>query len=169
MSKVHSRDAQAKCIVVTGANVGLGFDCARQLGLMGGVEKVIITCRSPEKGAASKERLTQLTKRDIFEVVTMDLSDLGTVKAALAVLRKEPVIDGVVLNAGGAGGAEPKALTADGVTNCVAANVLGHVVLVDGLIEAHVLGPGASVVFSGSESSRGLRAGPPPACAGPCR
>ena len=88
--------------------------------------EVIITCRSPEKGAASKERLTQLTKRDIFEVVTMDLTDLGTVKAALEVLRREPVIDGVVLNAGGAGGGEPKALTAEGVTNCVAANVLGN-------------------------------------------
>merc|ERR1719487_2807257 len=93
----------------------------------------------------------------------MDLTDLGTVKAALEVLRGEPVIDGVVLNAGGAGGGEPKALTAEGVTNSVAANVLGHVALVDGLIEARVLGPCASVVFSGSESARGLKAGPPPA------
>ena len=152
-----------KCILVTGANVGIGFDCARQLGLMDIVGKVIITCRSAEKGAASKQRLEQLTKRDIFEVVTMDLSDLSTVEAALAVLRKEPAIDGAVLNAGGAGGAEPKALTADGVTNSVAVNVLGHVLLVDRLIKACVLGPGASVVFSGSESARGLRAGPPPA------
>ena len=155
--------ARGKCILVTGANVGIGFDCARQLGLMDSVGKVIITCRSAEKGAASKQRLEQLTKRDIFEVVTMDLSDLSTVEAALAVLRKEPAIDGAVLNAGGAGGAEPKALTADGVTNSVAVNVLGHVLLVDRLIKARVLGPGASVVFSGSESARGLRAGPPPA------
>ncbi len=46
----------AKCVVVTGANVGLGFECARQLGLMRGVEKV--ARGGLQRGALSKGALT---------------------------------------------------------------------------------------------------------------
>mmetsp|Transcript_10530 Transcript_10530/g.31032 ORF Transcript_10530/g.31032 Transcript_10530/m.31032 type:complete len:165 (-) Transcript_10530:210-704(-) len=49
-------------------------------------------------------------------------------------------------------------LTADGVTNIMAANILGHVSLVDELINANTISgeAGASVVYSGSESARGI-------------
>eukprot|EP00928_Gymnodinium_smaydae_P046031 TRINITY_DN3062_c0_g2_i1.p1 TRINITY_DN3062_c0_g2~~TRINITY_DN3062_c0_g2_i1.p1 ORF type:complete len:325 (-),score=44.33 TRINITY_DN3062_c0_g2_i1:295-1269(-) len=144
-------------VLITGANVGIGFECARQLALLDGIEKVIITCRSAEKGAAAKDRLTKLVKKDIFQVVPLELSNLKSVKDAVEVLSKGSKIDGVILNAGGAGGAEPKALTADGVTNSIAANVLGHVVLVEEMIRVGLLsGSEATVIYSGSESARGV-------------
>jgi NAD(P)-dependent dehydrogenase (short-subunit alcohol dehydrogenase family) len=61
-------------------------------------------------------------------------------------------IDGLVMNAGGVLSALD--LTSDGVTQSFAANVLGHVVLTESLIEAGKLS--GSVVYSGSEGSRGI-------------
>jgi len=82
----------------------------------------------------------------------MDVSDPASVRAALSSLN-EP-IDDLVMNAGGSGGKTPLALTKDGVTEIFASNVLGHVVLLDGLIAADKLGRAA--VFAGSEAARGV-------------
>ena len=79
----------------------------------------------------------------------IDVSNLESVHKEL----KEP-IDGLVMNAGGVGGSDPSLMTEYGVPAIVAANVLGHVLLVDLLLEQKKL-PG-SAVHSGSEASRGL-------------
>ena len=92
------------CILITGANIGLGFECARQLGLVEGVQKILLACRSQEKATAAKERLEQLTNKKIFEVILMDVSSLASVKKAIETLKDEAIIDGVVLNAGGGRG-----------------------------------------------------------------
>ena len=60
----------------------------------------------------------------------------------------------VLMNAGGAGGATPLALTADRVTQVFGSNVLGHVVLLEGLIDAGALTNTAVLV--GSEAARGV-------------
>ena len=145
------------CILITGANIGLGFECARQLALVEGVQKILLACRNQEKATAAKESLEQLTNKKIFEVVLVDVSDLASVKKAIEVLKNEAIIDGVVLNAGGGGGSDPIGLTADGVTNNMAVNMIGHVLLVDELIKTNkISGEAASIVYSGSESSRGV-------------
>ena len=145
------------CVLITGANIGLGFECARQLALVKGVRKVLLACRNQEKATAAKQELEQLTNKKIFEVVLMDVSDLASVKKAMEMLKNEPLIDGVVLNAGGGGGSDPIGLTSDGVTNNMACNMLGHVLLVDELIkENKISGEAASVIYSGSESARGV-------------
>ena len=58
------------------------------------------------------------------------------------------------MNAGGSGGKTPLALTKDGVTNIFAINVLGHVVLLEGLIASGKLTQTA--VYLGSEAARGF-------------
>ena len=60
----------------------------------------------------------------------------------------------VVMNAGGMGGATPMALTTDGATEIFASNVLGHVVLLEQLIENRALTNTA--VLTGSEAARGV-------------
>ena len=82
----------------------------------------------------------------------MDLSDLASVRAALSSL--DEAIDDLVMNAGGPGGKTPMALTRDGVTTVFATNVLGHVVLLEGLIQAGQLRRAA--VFAGNEAARGI-------------
>ena len=82
----------------------------------------------------------------------MDTSDLGSVRAALDLI--DTPLSAVVMNAGGTGGSTPIALTADGVTEVFASNVLGHVVLLEQLMAADALTTAAVLV--GSEAARGV-------------
>ncbi|WP_165821424.1 short-chain dehydrogenase [Falsiruegeria mediterranea] len=58
------------------------------------------------------------------------------------------------MNAGGTGGRTPNNLTSAGVTNIFATNVLGHVVLVDALLERQLVA--STVLYAGSEAARGI-------------
>ncbi|MEO0603456.1 MAG: SDR family NAD(P)-dependent oxidoreductase, partial [Myxococcota bacterium] len=140
-------------VLITGANAGLGKDAARQMAIRPEVGKVYLGVRNAAKGAAAKQELEQVTGRAVFEVVIIDTSDLTTVEAAVASL---DALDGVVLNAGGPGGASAGDKTADGVTQAFAANVLGHVALVEGLIAADKLR--GTVVNVSTEAVRGIPA-----------
>jgi NAD(P)-dependent dehydrogenase (short-subunit alcohol dehydrogenase family) len=137
-----------KKALVTGANVGLGKECARQLASIEGIEKIYLGCRNQEKAEAAKADLETSTGKQIYEVVIIDTSDLPSVRKAVASLE---AIDGLVMNAGGG---FPLDLTSDGVTQSFAVNVLGHVVLTESLIEAGKLS--GSVVYSSSEMVRGV-------------
>jgi NAD(P)-dependent dehydrogenase (short-subunit alcohol dehydrogenase family) len=137
-------------VLITGANIGLGRESARQLALRNEVEKIYLAGRNPEKLHAARDSLEQETGRSIFETVIIDLMDLESVRQAVGTL---PAVDAVVLNAGGVG-RKPHALTSDGVMQIFATNVLGHVQLVEGLIAANKLLKAA--VYVSSEAVRGM-------------
>ena len=141
-----------KVALVTGANVGIGKEVARQLAISGDYRKIYLACRNRAKATAAQDELKAATGKAIFDIVGIDVSDLASVRSALASL-DEP-IDDLVMNAGGAGGRTPLALTKDGVTEIFAANVLGHVALLEGLIDAGKLRHAA--VYAGSEAARGV-------------
>jgi len=142
-----------KKVLITGANAGLGKDCARQLALISGTEKIYLGCRNPVKAETAKTELEEVTGRKIFEVVIIDVMDLDSVRAAVKAL-PEPV-EGLVMNAGGMGGEEPNERTKAGATNIFSVNVLGHCLLVDELIGAAKLTRAA--MYAGSEAARGLK------------
>lgn len=144
--------AGSRVAMITGANAGIGEEVARQLALSGEYRKVILACRNRAKADIAKKGLQATTGKAVFAVATMDVADPASVRAALATL-DEP-IDDLVMNAGGSGGKTPLALTKDGVTEIFASNLLGHVILLDGLIEAGRLKRAA--VFAGSEAARGV-------------
>ncbi|MEM1428278.1 MAG: SDR family NAD(P)-dependent oxidoreductase [Pseudomonadota bacterium] len=139
-------------VLITGANAGLGREAARQLALRNGIEKIYLACRNPEKAEAAKTALEAETGRAIFEIILMDVSDPGSVRAAVSGLSSP--VDAVILNAGGTGGRGPNERTASGVTNIFAANVLGHVVLVDELLARQLIT--STVLYAGSEAARGI-------------
>lgn len=141
-----------KTVLITGANGGLGKEAARQLALLDGTEKIYLGCRNPEKAKAAKLSLEKSTGKSIFEIVLIDVTDLDSIRAAVASL-DEP-IEGLVMNAGGMGGKNPGQKTADGVIQMFAVNVLGHVVLLDELLKAKKLSKVA--VYAGSEAARGV-------------
>ena len=138
--------------MITGANVGIGKEVARQMALSGQYGKVILACRNRQKADFAKRELETATGKSIFTVTVMDVSDPASVRTALAAL--DASIDDLVMNAGGSGGKTPLALTKDGVTEIFASNVLGHAILLDGLIAAGKLKRAA--VFAGSEAARGV-------------
>ncbi|MFD2568719.1 SDR family NAD(P)-dependent oxidoreductase [Pseudotenacibaculum haliotis] len=142
-----------KTIMITGANAGIGKDTARQLALIKETEKIYLACRNMIKAQAAKRFLEELTGRNIFEITIMDVSNPSSVKKAVAGLQ-EP-IDALIMNAGGIGGKTPEKLTKEGVTTITAANLLGHVVLVDELLKANKLKKVA--LFASSEAARGIK------------
>jgi len=142
----------SKAVLITGANAGLGKDVARQLALTDDVSRIFLACRNPDSGRSAVAELERLTGRSIFTVVQMDLADLDSVLLALGAF--DDGLHSVLMNAGGAGGPTPLALTVDGVTQIFGSNVLGHVVLLESLIASGALTHTAVLV--GSEAARGV-------------
>jgi NAD(P)-dependent dehydrogenase (short-subunit alcohol dehydrogenase family) len=141
-----------KSVFITGANAGLGREVARQLAAREEIGRVYLACRNAEKAELARTALEVETGRTIYEVVTLDTTDLASVRAVVTSLA-EPV-DALVMNAGGVGGQDPLATTSDGATVVFAANVLGHVALLEGLIAEQKL-TGAAL-YVGSEAARGV-------------
>jgi len=141
-----------KSILITGANGGLGKESARQLALIKGTKKIYLACRNLDKAREARQFLEKSTGKTIFEILIMDVSDPNSVRSAVAEL-KEP-IDALIMNAGGMGGKSPMDVNSDGVTSLFAANVLGHVVLLDELVKEKKLNKVA--LYAGSEGARGV-------------
>ncbi|NRA89260.1 MAG: SDR family NAD(P)-dependent oxidoreductase, partial [Rhizobiales bacterium] len=68
-----------KTIMITGANGGIGKETARQIALLKETEKVYLACRNEAKAITLKQSLEETTKRSIFEIVIMDVSDQQSV------------------------------------------------------------------------------------------
>jgi NAD(P)-dependent dehydrogenase (short-subunit alcohol dehydrogenase family) len=141
-----------KTVLVTGANAGIGKDVARQLALRPEMARIYLACRNQDRATAAKAELEAATGRSIFDIILMDVADLGSVRAGLAAINGS--LDALVMNAGGVGGKTPMHLTADGATYMFASNVLGHAALLEALLTEDRLGEVA--VFAGSESARGV-------------
>ncbi len=141
-----------KTVLITGANAGIGKDVARQLALRPEIARIYLVCRNRDRAIAAKAELEAATGRRIFDIILMDVSDLDSVRAGLASIHGS--VDAVVMNAGVVGGKISMDLTVDGVTKLFATNVLGHVVLLEGLLNENRLGEVA--VFVGSEAARGV-------------
>lgn len=138
--------------LITGANAGLGKDVARQLALRDDVDTIYLACRNEAKAFAAQADLQRITGRSIFDILIVDTADLDSVRSAVKAI--DTPLRAVLLNAGGTGGAKPMANTADGVTAIFATNVLGHVLLLEDLIDAGLLI--STAVLTGSEAARGV-------------
>ena len=140
-------------ILITGANIGLGKEAARQLALKEETKRVILFCRNQAKAEEAKTDLEEKTGKKIFEVVIGDVSDANSVRRAVATI-KTPV-DAVILNAGGMIGKTAAQVTSSGMNNLAATNILGHVVLVEELLKQDKLRK--AVLFVSAEAVPGVK------------
>jgi NAD(P)-dependent dehydrogenase (short-subunit alcohol dehydrogenase family) len=140
-----------KTVLITGANAGIGKEVARQLALRPEMARIYLACRNQERATTAKAELEAATGRRIFDILVMDVANLDSVRAGLAAINGP--VDALVMNAGVIG-PQTFGLTVDGVTTVFATNVLGHVVLLEGLLAEDRLGEVA--VFAGSEAVRGV-------------
>lgn len=140
-----------KTVVITGANAGIGREVARQLAADPEVSRIHLACRNEDRAIAARAGLELETGRRIFDIVLMDVADLGSVRAGLTEI--DGTVDALVMNAGIIS-PQSLALTADGVTSGFATNVLGHVVLLETLLAQRRLGEVA--VLAGSEAVVGV-------------
>ena len=88
-------------IIVTGANVGLGFEATKHFVRMG-ASKVIIACRDVDKGKSAQQNIERSVNvaKDTLEVWQLDYSSYDSVKSFAERVNGLNRLDAVVLNAG---------------------------------------------------------------------
>ena len=140
---------KGKTCLVTGANAGLGFETALALANRGA--KVLLLCRSEEKGQRAKRIIVEDSENEQVEVVVADLSSQDSVrKASEAILAKHPVIDVLVNNA--AAVVSERILSPDGIELQFAVNHLGHFLLTQQLLPALIKSDEGRVVNVSSKN-----------------
>jgi NAD(P)-dependent dehydrogenase (short-subunit alcohol dehydrogenase family) len=107
--------------VVTGANSGLGYHAALELGRAGA--EVILACRDAGRGEEALAKMRAEVPDGSFELRSLDLADLASVRAFEAPER----VDLLLNNAGVM--APPHRTTADGFELQFGTNHLGHFAL----------------------------------------
>jgi NAD(P)-dependent dehydrogenase (short-subunit alcohol dehydrogenase family) len=140
-------------ILITGANIGLGKETARQLALKKETKKVILFCRNQAKAETAKKDLEEQTGRKIFEIIIGDVSDANSVRKAVEKMQ-EP-IDAVILNAGGMVGKTAAKIMPSGMNDLAATNILGHVILVEELLKHDKLKK--AVLYPSAEAVPGVK------------
>src|SRR5271170_2351606 len=128
--------------LVTGANTGIGLATAQDLAARGG--RVVVTCRSAEKGTASVTAIKAATGSEAVSFLPLDLADLDSVRAcAAAFLALDEPLHGLINNAGLAG---RQGVTAQGFELAFGVNHLGHFLLTELLWERIVASAPARIV-----------------------
>jgi len=140
-------------ILITGSNIGLGKETARQLALKKETKKIILFCRNQAKAEEAKKDLEEQTGKNIFDIIIGDVADAQSVRKAVENI-KEP-IDAIILNAGGMVGKTADQATSSGMNLLAATNILGHVILVEELIKQGKLKK--AVLFVSAEAVPGVK------------
>ena len=115
--------------VITGANSGLGFETAKRIAAKG--HRVILACRTVEKGVAAAEAIRSQTENGYVEARQLDLASLSSVRAFAEGL-KDTAIYALDNNAGISG--MKTGMTEDGYDIVFQSNYLGHFLLTNLLL-----------------------------------
>mmetsp|Transcript_22001 Transcript_22001/g.31566 ORF Transcript_22001/g.31566 Transcript_22001/m.31566 type:complete len:318 (-) Transcript_22001:97-1050(-) len=156
-------DTMGKSYLITGANVGLGWDTCRQLAMREDTEKVYLACRSKEKAThAIRKLMAAGCVESKLEFIPFDasVSKQEIQKSTVESLKlKNRRLDGLILNAGGPGGdGTGKAISPNYVLDIVQINLIAHIQLVQLLTSEALLQDDCHIIYSGSESARGYLA-----------
>ncbi|WNY25211.1 SDR family NAD(P)-dependent oxidoreductase [Methanolapillus millepedarum] len=123
-------------VVITGANSGLGYECAKNILMSGGEYHIVMACRDSEKARVAQTALVNETGADSknIHVMELDLSSLQSVRdfSKEFMARSLPPLYAVVCNAGIAGTRSGK--TVDGYELVFGTNHLGHFLLTNLLL-----------------------------------
>lgn len=93
------QDCNGKTYIVTGANTGLGFECAKHLVRLSAV-KVILGVRSLSKGETARSKIEAATgRKGVAEVWHLDLTSYESVQNFAKKVRGLDRVDAVIENA----------------------------------------------------------------------
>jgi NAD(P)-dependent dehydrogenase (short-subunit alcohol dehydrogenase family) len=124
-------DQTGKTVFITGANTGLGYETAKVLAEKNA--RVIIGCRSEEKGQRAQEKILAAHSEADVAIVQIDLGSLKSIKRAAKKVAQEPQLDILINNAGIM--VPPYELTEDGFESQFGVNHLGPFALTNLLLD----------------------------------
>lgn len=126
--------AGEKTIIITGANSGLGLECARKIAERSLAYRVILACRNGEKAERARAELIAGTGNTSIEAMELECSSLASVRAFVRRYneRNFSPIHGLVCNAGIVGSNGGR--TPEGFDIVFATNHLGHFLLTNLLL-----------------------------------
>jgi NAD(P)-dependent dehydrogenase (short-subunit alcohol dehydrogenase family) len=139
--------------LITGANSGIGFHAALELGRRGC--SVILACRDMKKAAAARDRILAEAPGAVVEVLELNLASLDSVRAAAEIfLASGRRLDLLISNAGVMALPERR-LTPDGFEMQFGTNHLGHYALTGRLLPAVLAADAGRVITVSSIAHKG--------------
>jgi NAD(P)-dependent dehydrogenase (short-subunit alcohol dehydrogenase family) len=144
-------DQSGKIAIVTGGNVGLGYETVKALASKGA--HVLLACRNLEKGIAARDRVQQLAPGVSIEVMRLDLANLASIRVFAEEFRAKYDRLHILVNNGGVM-ATPRLTTADGFELQFGTNHLGHFALAGLLLDLFLNSPMSRVVTVSSLAER---------------
>jgi NAD(P)-dependent dehydrogenase (short-subunit alcohol dehydrogenase family) len=135
-------DLTGKVIVITGANSGLGFECAKTFAEKGAT--VVMTARNLQKGEAARAEILQTWSEATVDLMPLDVGDLRSVRAFAAAFQEQYDRLDILLNNAGVM-AIPRQLTPDGFEMQLGVNHLGHFALTGLLLDVITQTPRARI------------------------
>lgn len=125
---LQQQDLSGKVVIVTGANVGIGFETAKAIASMK-PKKLILACRNSEKAQEALKRIVDATGFRDIEAWSLDLASFASVQAfAKRFLDSGMALDILVSNAGL--GAPAWEETEDGYEIAMQVNHLANVLMI---------------------------------------
>ncbi|KAF5316275.1 hypothetical protein D9619_006570 [Psilocybe cf. subviscida] len=110
---VVQADLTGKTVIVTGANNGIGFEAAKHFARMN-PGKLILACRSKERGQAALDELKEETGCKTAELWILDLASFDSVKAFADKFNKEGGRLDILVENAAVTPSEPVRTTSDG-------------------------------------------------------
>ena len=133
-----------KTVIITGGNSGIGLETAVDLAKRNA--KVILACRSVEKGEKAVVDVKKRSGNNNVVFVQLDLASLDSVRDfAAKILEDVPQID-ILINNAGVMMIPERRLTKDGFEMQFGTNHLGHFLLTNLLLERIKEAPSARIV-----------------------
>lgn len=121
-------DQEGKTIIITGGNVGLGYEIAKQL--LNKNATVIIACRNQNKGEEALKRIEKsLNKKISADVIPLDLTDISIIKSFAEQFKEKHTRLDLLINNAGVVNLIERAVTPDGTEMHMATNHYGHFAL----------------------------------------
>lgn len=121
-------DLNNKIAIITGGNAGLGYQTSLELARKNA--KIIIACRTKEKGLKAIQAIEKKLNREIdFDVIRLDLTDITSIrKFADNFSDKNSQLD-ILVNNAGVVSLKERQVTKEGIEMHLATNHLGHFAL----------------------------------------
>ncbi len=142
-----------KTFIVTGANTGLGYYCAKNIAFESKSCHVILACRDEKKGQAAVKQMINETGNSNITFLHLELSSFASVREFVTkfIDKKYPPLKGIVCNAG-ISGEDEVTYTKDGIETTFQVNCLSHFLLIHLLLQ--LLNPPARIIMVSSELHR---------------